>query len=763
MDLFASQQLVHRRRPRRAGALVLCALVFSSGALPLASGGWTQESALADVLLNGTPVVRVAGDPDTLLVAAWHQTYDYTVWIAHSTAGGPWSAPIKSARSQYSLGSLDVAVAPTAGVAIVTWSESVSSYYIGPLKAAIYTTSGGWAAPVNIDAGGAAIVDAHGAIDASGNIVVVWAQSASYVNTAWGRSYTVGGGWGAITRLDSGGSPYQARVGASPSGVFTAAWSQAGRLYARPFTFTAGWGNASGPLDANYAYDPVVAVSADATSVIAWREYSTNPASVWATRNPQGLGWQGPIRFADASNGTLDLPLLSAGGGGNATLYWLGARGGTVHLLASRITAGGGWSPTFAIDAGATPVIAARIVSAAGGIMRAVWTQGDSSSVTVWSAGQDSAGVWGVSELVECRLPAANSPDVALAPSGRAVATWAYNEWGAYKPWWNWFDNATAGALGPLVVSAPSQGASVESSSVWVAGIARSDATLTVNGQAVAVGANGSFGALVNLAPGPNALGFSLTMPCGQTRAAWVNVTYQAPSDLGSRIDALEAELNATVANVTAAWAAIFAVQADIQATRGNVSSAQAQLSALDARLTALAAQAAAQGSALDVHAAELAMLNASLESAAARLGAAEARLALAEGGVASLQASSTGANASVALLWTAVGGVRNDLNATSAQLTDARLNLSRLDGQVSALQATGGTGGVQGAGAESSFAVTLMAVAIAAVAVGLLLGRRGGRPPQAARDARPLAGPSDGAKDDARAPAGATEEGRGS
>jgi hypothetical protein len=687
-----------------AAVLLLVALITP---LPSASAGWSQESTVSPVLLNSAPTLKVAGDPDTLLVAAWMEVGSpgYNVWYSARVGGGPWSTPIKSARSQMSVSVLDVSVSAAAGTALVTWSEGSGAFGSGPLKAALYTTAGGWAAPANLDGGGVSVLDAHSAIDASGRIVVVWAQmvSSTFTYSAWGRTYASGSGWSAPAQIDAGNYPNQARIATSPAGAFTAVIGAQGHVTARSFTFGGGWGNMSSALDGGNVNDPTIAVTEDASAVVAWRDYTTNPASIYANRNAQGLGWQGAVRLADPSNGSSDPPLLSAGGGGNVTLYWTGNTGSGVDLLATRMSNGAGWSPTFAIDTGAQPVTAAQIVSASDGTMRAVWTQGDSTSVTVWSAAQDSSGAWGPPALVECRLAAASAPAIAIGPGGHAVAVWAFGEYNTFKIWWNAFDSASTESLGAFAVTAPAEGASVGSPSVWVAGTARSDASLSVNGQAGAVAPNGSFGLLVNLAPGANALNFTLTFPCGVTRFAVVNVTYADP--VGPQLAALAAALNGTSSEVTAA---------------------KADLAALGARITALETAVDAQGTDLDASAAELGRLNASLEASQARLDGAELRIAAAEAAVASLHTSSNGSDAQVAQLWASLGSLHDDLNATSAQVEGARFNLTHLDGQVSALQTTQAS--AQRAAPESSSALTLLLAAIAAGAVGLFLGRR--RPP---------------------------------
>jgi hypothetical protein len=678
----------------RAAPVAFSAVLLLASSLPTASAGWAEESTLADALLN-QPVVRIAGDPDGLQVAAWSQLYENRVWMSNRTAGGPWSAPVGSPAGTNQGSLLEVAVAPSAGVAIVTWREGYSGS-VAPLRVAVFTAIGGWVASAELDGGGVYINDAHPAVDSAGRIVVTWAQmTTSYVYSVLARTFIVGTGWSAATQIDTGGSPTQVSLAASTGGNFMAVWPGTQRIYARPYSFTTGWGNVAGPLDSGGSslYPNVVAAS-DGSWVAAWTQYTTSPYSVFVNRNVSGLAWAGPVQLADATNGTQYAPLLAAGGNGNVTVMWLGSRSGVVHLLASRLTAAtGGWGPTFAIDSGATPVTAARVAWASGDIMRAVWTQGDASSVSVWTAAQAPGGAWSAPELAECRLAAASVPDVTLGPSGRAEVAFVYTEWGSSKVWWNTFDPSSADSLGRLVVTAPAQGATVSAPSVWVAGAARSDASLTVNGQAGAIAGNGSFGLRVPLVPGANTLQFTLTMPCGSMQTASVDVTYAVPADANAaRIDALAAQLNSTAASVSAASAQLASLQGQVNLISADVSA----------------------------HSGELAAINATLANASARLTDAQGRLAAVEGAVSALEAASGGPNASVAELEAELNVVHGDLNAT-------RANLTRIDGQVSLLQANGGTAGPS-AGASTSSLITIIVAAFAGLGIGLFIGgRRGG------------------------------------
>jgi hypothetical protein len=560
--------------------------------MPAAAAGWAQESAFTGALSIQT--FRIAGDPDGLQIAAWNQYYENRIWMSNRTAGEAWSAPVGSPVGTNQPTLLEVAVAPSAGVAVVTWSEA--AYSAGPLKAAVYTTLGGWTAPAQLDAGNAySIPEAHPAIDNAGRIVVAWAQqnTVTYTYSAWARTFIVGTGWSPATQIDAGGSPTGVRLAGSASGNFMAVWTATQRIYARPYSFTTGWGSVTGPLDSGgSALYPNVVAASDGSWVAAWAQYTTNPFSVFVNRNATGSAWAGPVQLADATNGTQYTPLLAAGGNGNVTVMWPGTRSGTTDLLASRFTAaGGGWGPTFAVDSGAGPVSAARLVRASGDIMRAVWVQGDGSSASVWTAAQAPGGAWGTPELVECGLAAASDPDVALAASGRAEVVFEYTAWGSTMAWSNTRDPSSSDSLGRLVVTSPLDGATVSAPSVWVAGAARSDAALSVNGQAAAIAANGSFGMQVPLMPGANTLEFTLTMPCGITRTASVAVTYEAPADSsGARVDALEEQLNNSQANVTAARAAVAAVTADLASAQANLAAQRAALDLLHGELNATSA-----------------------------------------------------------------------------------------------------------------------------------------------------------------------------
>lgn len=127
-----------------------------------------------------------------------------------------------------------------------------------------------------------------------------------------------------------------------------------------------------------------------------------------------------------------------------------------------------------------------------------------------------------------------------------------------------------AGAAPAVSITSPAGGSTVTSSPVTVSGKATDNVgvtSLTLNGTAVPVGADGSYSAPVTLTPGVNTITAIAKDGAGNTAQAAVQVTYKAPTATCTVPKVLKKSLTAAKKAITAAGCAVGKVKA-VKATK---------------------------------------------------------------------------------------------------------------------------------------------------------------------------------------------------
>lgn len=207
---------------------------------------WSQSSAQLDIWANhyvvgigwGTATLIEAGignaeNPHIAFgaagnaMAAWEQ-HDGTATSIFSNrySAGSWGQPVLVEGSTHSAHQSSVAMNAN-GNAIVAWREVDPSGLIAVWARRYVAGVGEAAARIddmsNYTSGGITRI----AMDANGNAVAVWAQSASI----WANRYLVGTGWSGATTIDSsptGGPSSNPQVAIDDNGNALAVWPRSG-------------------------------------------------------------------------------------------------------------------------------------------------------------------------------------------------------------------------------------------------------------------------------------------------------------------------------------------------------------------------------------------------------------------------------------------------------------------------------------------------------------------------------------------------------
>ncbi len=270
------------------------------------------------------------------------------------------------------------------------------------------------------------------AVDPGGNATTVWFQSDGIRDNIWTNRYTSGVGWGTAELIESSnkGDARFPQVAVDPSGNATAVWYQSDgireNIWANRRVVGMGWGTAVliETNDTGDARFPQVAVDQSGNAVAVWHQ-SDIRTNIWANRYVVGMGW-GTAELIETKVGAAVNPQVAIDAGSNAVAVWRQADAMRDNIWANRYTSGVGWGTAELIESNDTgsawrPQVA---IDPSGNAM-AVWYQFDGIRLNAWANRYTSGVGWGTAEVIQSSIAGhPENPQVAVDPSGNAVAVW---------------------------------------------------------------------------------------------------------------------------------------------------------------------------------------------------------------------------------------------------------------------------------------------------------------------------------------------------
>ena len=253
--------------------------------------GWAGAENLQSNLAQSGYYPELSMTADGNAVAFWQQIdpgLGSTMWSNRYTAGVGWGVAEQVSNSSGFAYSHDVAT-DAAGNAIAVWGVNENTLY--SLWYSRYDTVAGWSTPQlleNQDSANAYYPRL--VMDDAGNAMVVWIQGSGNLHSLWARRYAVGSGWNAAQLIetdDTGGvSPPQLAMDAS--GNVLVVWQQYNgsvyNIWSNRYRARIGWGTAQ-MLDttAGTATYPHVAMNAGGDGVAVWQQQD-GAYSIWSRR-----------------------------------------------------------------------------------------------------------------------------------------------------------------------------------------------------------------------------------------------------------------------------------------------------------------------------------------------------------------------------------------------------------------------------------------------------------------------------------------------
>jgi hypothetical protein len=199
---------------------------------------------------------RIAFDAHGNALAVWQQGDDTHshIWSNRYVAGRGWSVATRLSTSNTGHAIGPQLVTDAKGNAMVVWHQidgvhgSIASTH--SILANRYDVKDGWGFPVFIDNKSAFAKSPLPAVDANGNVMVVWHNYDNKRTNIRANRYESGRGWGKSIDIESNksGLAYNPHIVITDKGYAQVMWQQIvganNHLWANRFTTGKGWGNA---------------------------------------------------------------------------------------------------------------------------------------------------------------------------------------------------------------------------------------------------------------------------------------------------------------------------------------------------------------------------------------------------------------------------------------------------------------------------------------------------------------------------------------
>jgi hypothetical protein len=270
--------------------------------------------------------------------------------------------------------------------------------------------------------------------DSYGNAIAVWAHDDFTGNSVWASRYTATGGWSTAELVDSDSTNIirlDPKLAVSANGDALAMWSQIGNwgngydLWANRFTPGGGWNGASLVETNNVGgiANPQIAMHSDGSGIAVWAHSDGTRYNIWANRYTVSLGWRIPTLIENDDIDIAIIPQVAIDANGNAIVVFLQA--GAIKAI--RYTAASGWGTPESIDRKVGVAFNPEVAVDPSGSALAVWHQsGLGGTNNIWANRFTPSEGWGTAELLETNdVGNAGFPQVALDPSGNAIALWS--------------------------------------------------------------------------------------------------------------------------------------------------------------------------------------------------------------------------------------------------------------------------------------------------------------------------------------------------
>lgn len=186
------------------------------------------------------------------------------------------------------------------------------------------------------------------------------------------------------------------------------------------------------------SFDPRVALDTNDAALVVWQKFQQPESDgVFSARGSSDGRWSTVWRI-DATANTPDDPRVGVDAQGNGVAVWgEGITRERREIWANRFTVDGGWGMAVRLDSeNAGDAERPQLAVNPSGHAVAVWHQSDGVRENIWSSWLTSDGEWEDPVLIEHNDAGhAGRPQVAMDPQGNAIAVW-YQDDGSHIGIW---------------------------------------------------------------------------------------------------------------------------------------------------------------------------------------------------------------------------------------------------------------------------------------------------------------------------------------
>ena len=274
------------------------------------------------------------------------------------------------------------------------------------------------------------------AVDSKGNIIAVWSQQdvnlqpRIYVN----RYNTSTFSWGTPQPIDaapSGESAALPKLAVDAAGNAIAVWQESAtglfNLWASRYNVLTGVWSVPRRIESDVFYPntPQLAMDPAGNATVVWARDTGGQIDIMANRFSITSNLWGTATHVDGTTTAGFEPHVAMDSSGNAMAVWQMLDGTTVMVYASRRTAASSvWSTPVAIETNQSGNSSnAQIAIDSAGNAIAAWQKFDGITSNIW-VNRYSAGSWGTAQVIELSDGEAFYPTIAFDNKKNAVVAW---------------------------------------------------------------------------------------------------------------------------------------------------------------------------------------------------------------------------------------------------------------------------------------------------------------------------------------------------
>jgi hypothetical protein len=226
-----------------------------------------------------------------------------------------------------------------------------------------------------------------------------------------------------------GGSASWSRVGIDAAGDATAVWTRSDGLHLLAQAATRPVGGSWGPpVDlsgaSGNAESPAMAVDAAGNVVAAWKLRLAGSEAIETAYRPAGGAWEAPVAV-EFGAAVVETPAVAIDEAGDAVLIWRQGVGGNHVILATSMPAGGLWASPVAISSSALNAEAPDVAMSPSGTAVAAWQSSSGAASVVESNILPLGGSWGGETAISLLATVTEPPHVVADTAGDFAAIWS--------------------------------------------------------------------------------------------------------------------------------------------------------------------------------------------------------------------------------------------------------------------------------------------------------------------------------------------------